>query len=352
MTNALILTDGHLDEGAAKTTHGLLRHSEKYNIVGIIDSEFVGKKPDEIIPGAQRVNIYPDLDSALEENEAEKLIVGVATVGGYLPENFKEHIKDAIKNGLDIISGLHHFLSEDEEFVELAEEYGIDLYDIRKSPPLDELHYFSDRKKDIEALTIPFLGTDSSVGKRTALLEVYEAMKDRDLDVEWIATGQTGLLQGSEYGIPLDSIKGDYMVGELENQIWRAWKEKKPDYILIEGQGSISHPAYVCGSRAVLAASQPDAVILQHAPKRKYRHYQSENIQWPMPSVEDEIHLIRSFSGADVIAITINPEEMSEEEKKEYILKYEQRFNVPSADALQDPEKIAKRIEIQKDIQG
>ncbi len=352
MTKALLLTDEHLDRGAAKTSHGLLRHSEKYEIVGVIDSKFSDKTTDEVIPRCRKVKIYPDLGSALDENDAEKLIIGVATVGGYLPENFKEHIEEAMKNGLDIISGLHHYLSEDEEFVDLAAEYDVEIEDIRKSPPLDELHYFKDRKKDIGALTIPFLGTDSSVGKRTALLEVYETMKERGDKVEWVATGQTGLLQGSSYGVPLDSIKGDYMVGELENQIWQVWKEKEPDYILVEGQGSISHPAYVCGSRAVLAASQPDAVVLQHAPARKYRHYQSEDIQWPMPDLEDEIQLVRSFSGADVIGVTINPEGLSEKEKQNYILKYEQRFNIPSADALQNPKKIAKRIEAQKEIQG
>ncbi|MFW6064157.1 MAG: DUF1611 domain-containing protein [Candidatus Natronoplasma sp.] len=351
MTKALILTEEHLDRGAAKTSHGLLRHSEKYDIVGVIDSKFAGKTTDQIIPRCKKVEVYPNLDCALKGNEAEILIVGIATIGGYLPENFREHIRDAIKNGLDIISGLHHFLSEDDEFIGMAEKYGVTLTDIRKSPPLDELHYFKNRKEDIGALTIPFLGTDSSVGKRTALLEIYEVMKERGDEVEWVATGQTGLLQGSDYGVPLDSIKGDYMVGELENQIWEVWKEKQPDYILIEGQGSISHPAYVCGSRAVLSASQPDAVVLQHAPARKYRHYQSENIQWPMPDVKDEIHLIRSFSGADVIAVTINPENLTDDQKKKYTMKYEQKFNIPSADALENPEKIAERIEIQKDLQ-
>ncbi len=344
MTKTVILTDGFLDQGTAKTAHGLLRHSEKYEIVGVIDSEFQGKKTDEVIRRSKSVKIYPDLPSVLKEKEVETLIVGVATVGGYLPENFREHIKTAIKNGLDIIAGLHHYLTEDQELKGLAEEYDVTLTDIRKSPPLDELHYFKNRKKDIEALTIPFLGTDSAVGKRTALLEVYEVMKERGAKVEWVATGQTGLLQGSEYGIPLDSIKGDYMVGELENQIWKAWKEKEPDYILVEGQGSISHPAYVCGSRAVLSASQPDGVVLQHAPGRKYRHYNEDEIQWPMPDPQTERELIRSFSDADVIAITINPEDLTEDEKKEYISKYEEEYDLPSSDAIQEPGKIAEAI--------
>ncbi len=350
MVEALILTDGHLESGRAKTSHGLLRHSEKYEIVGIIDSKFAGMTTNEVVPRCKDVEIYPDLETALHKNNAKKLIIGVATIGGYLPENFRKHIKEAIKSGLDIISGLHHYISEEEEFIDLACEHEVELYDIRKSPPLDELHYFQDRKKEIDALTIPFLGTDSSVGKRTALLEILEKMRQRGNDVEWVATGQTGLLQGSDYGLPLDSIKGDYMVGELEYQIWRAWKEKNPDFILIEGQGSISHPAYVCGSRAILAGSQPDGVILQHDPARKYRHYQEDKIKWPMPDLSDEIDLIRKFSGADVIGITLNTKDLKEDEIEKYKVRYEQRHNLPTADALGDVVDVVKRIEMQKDL--
>ncbi|MFW5907092.1 MAG: DUF1611 domain-containing protein [Candidatus Natronoplasma sp.] len=350
MPKTVILTDGFLDEGTAKTAHGLLRHSERYEIVGVVDCEFAGETTDDILRRSKSVKIYPDVPSLLEKEKVETLIVGVATVGGYLPENFREHIKTAIRNGIDIIAGLHHYLNEDEELSGLADEYNVTLRDIRRSPPLEELHYFQNRKKEIGALTIPFLGTDSSVGKRTALLEVYESLKERGDRVEWVATGQTGLLQGSDYGLPLDSIKGDYMVGELEHQIWKAWKEKKPDFILIEGQGSISHPAYVCGSRAVLAGSQPDGVVLQHDPVRRYRHYQEENLEWPMPEVGEEIELIRKFSGADVIAITLNTKDMDEKETEKYRIEYEQRYNLPVADALGDVEKIAQRIEMQREL--
>ncbi|MFW6375870.1 MAG: DUF1611 domain-containing protein, partial [Thermoplasmatota archaeon] len=248
MKKAVILTEGKLDKKAAKTTHGLLRHSERFDIQGIIDSKFAGKRSDDIVPHCNSIPIYSDIESFLEEDKADYLIVGVATVGGYLPENFKDLIKEAIKKEMDIISGLHHYLSEDEEFTSLAEKYGVEINDIRKPPPLDELHYFQNRKKDIGALTIPFLGTDSSIGKRTALIEVLKILKSNGVDVCWVATGQTGVLQGSEYGLTLDSIKGDFMVGELEYQIWKAWKEEEPTVILIEGQGSTSHPAYVCGS--------------------------------------------------------------------------------------------------------
>jgi len=344
MKKAVILTDGHLDQSAAKTSHGLLRHSERFDIRGIIDSKYAGKTTDDVIPNCHSKPIYSNVESFLKEEDANHMIIGVATIGGYLPENFKNHIKEGMKNEMNIISGLHHYLSEDEEISSLAEEYGVEIDDIRKSPPLDELHYFQNRKKEIKALTIPFLGTDSSIGKRTALLEVLEVLKEKDVNVSWVATGQTGLLQGSDYGLPLDSIKGDYMVGELEHQIWRAWKNEKPDVILIEGQGSISHPAYVCGSRAVLSGSQPDGVVLQHAPARKYRHYREDEIHWPMPTIEHERDLIKLYSGADVIGIGINPEDLSKKEKREYIEEYEEKFEVPAADVFEEPEKIAEAI--------
>jgi len=344
MSRAVILTDEHLDKNAAKTSHGLLRYSNKYDIQGVIDSKFSGRYTDEVIPNCNRVPIYDSLDPLLAEKDAEVLIVGVATVGGYLPMNFEKHIKQAMERGMDIVSGLHYYLSEQDKFVSMAEEFGVNIHDIRKSPPLDELHYFQDRKKDIGALTIPFLGTDSSVGKRTALISVYETLKSMGESVAWVATGQTGILQGADFGLPLDSITGDYMVGELEHKIWSTWKETKPDMILVEGQGSISHPAYVCGSRAVLAASQPDGVVLQHSPKRKYRHYREDEIKWPMPDVQHERELIKLFSGAEVIAIGINPEFTDASEKKEIIRRYEKEHDLPTADALEEPEKIARSI--------
>ncbi|MFO7990783.1 MAG: DUF1611 domain-containing protein [Thermoplasmata archaeon] len=344
MKKAVILTDGYLDRSAAKTSHGLLRKSKKYDIVGVLDSKFAGNTTDQIIKKSNKVKIYRDIESILKEEDVDVLIVGVATIGGYLPENFKVHIEHALEHGISIISGLHDYLGENERFSRLAEENSAEIIDIRRSPPIEELHYFQNRKKEINALTIPFLGTDSSIGKRTSMLEVYEKLREDDVDAVWIATGQTGLLQGADYGLPLDSIKGDYMVGELEHQIWKAWREKKPDVILIEGQGSISHPAYVCGSRAVLAASQPDGVVLVHAPARKYRHYKEDEIRWPMPSVEHEMELIKLFSGADTICICINPEDMGPDELKRTIEEYEGRFDIPCTDALQDPEKICDRI--------
>ncbi len=343
MKKALILTDGYLDRSTAKTSHGLLRYSTRYDITAVIDYKFTGSTTDEVVSHCKSVPIYGTVEEALKEVDAEILIVGVATIGGFLPDNFRVHVIAAIHNGLDIISGLHHYLNDDLELSELALQNGVVLTDIRRSPPLEELHYFNNRKKEVGAKTVAFMGTDSSIGKRTALIAVYEELK-KHIDVEWVATGQTGLLQGTEYGLPLDSTIPDYMVGELEYQIWRAWKDHEPDVILVEGQGSISHPAYVCGSRAVLAASQPDGIVLQHSPGRKYRHYREDEIRWPMPTAEEEIQLLEMFSGSKVIALGLNPEKLTKEEVTEWVKRYESELGIPTADALAEPGKLAKAM--------
>ncbi len=345
MKRAFILTDGYLDRSTAKTSHGLLRYSKRYEIVGVIDSKFAGLGTDEVVPHCKSLPIFTSVREALGYTGADILIVGVATIGGFLPDNFRAHVITAIESGLDIISGLHYFLSNDEELSALAQEHGVTLTDIRKSPPLHELHYFSDRREEIGAKVIPFMGTDSSIGKRTILIAVHEELR-KHIEVQWVATGQTGLLQGTKYGLPLDSTIPDYMVGELEYQIWRAWEDHHPDVILVEGQGSISHPAYVCGSRAVLAASQPDAVILQHSPSRIYRHYRADEIKLPMPDPHDEIKMIEMFSGSPTIALGINPEKMGEDELAGWVERYERELGIPTADGLKKPGKLADAIRL------
>ena len=341
----MILTEGHLDSYVAKTAHGLLRYSKRYNVKGVLDSHFSGQTTDQVVPDCRSIPVYGTLDDALgSAGQVDHLILGVATVGGYVPGNFREIIKEAMGRGIGIISGLHTYLGDDPELSGLARDHGVRLYDIRRSPPLEDLHYFANRKKNMCALTVPFQGTDSSIGKRTALIAVYECMVDMGMKVEWVATGQTGLLQGAAHGLPLDSIKGDYMVGELEYQIWRTWEESEPDVILVEGQGSITHPAYVCGSRAVLSASQPDGVVMIHAPGRIYRHYREDEIRWPMSDIETEMAATKFYTRAPVLALGINPEGIPAQERKAVMDGLEKKHGLPCCNALEDPGRIASAI--------
>jgi uncharacterized NAD-dependent epimerase/dehydratase family protein len=145
--------------------------------------------------------------------------------------------------------------------------------------------------------------------------------------------------------VPIDSIQGDYIVGELEQAIVKAYKEEKPEVIIIEGQGSISHPAYVCGTRAIITASQPQAIILQHAPKRKCRNFRKNELELPMPDLGREIEMLEMFSNSKVIGITLNHENMNDEEIEEKVKEYEENFHIPCCDVFKHGcEKLVNNI--------
>lgn len=332
-----MLCEGNFGRYIGKTANGLVRYSERFEILGIIDSSKAGMMAHEVVMGAKKgIPIYESLSHALSgmEENPDYLIIGVATIGGMLPSVFRPVIIEAIKNKINVVAGLHEFLSMDNEFGKLAKDYEVKLIDVRKEPPLGKMHRFADLVKDIPAVRIPVLGTDSSIGKRTTAIELARALDENNTKAVFVTTGQTGILQGFQYGVPLDSIQGDYMVGELERAIMKAYDHEKPKVILIEGQGSISHPAYVCGTRAVIMASQPNGIILQHAPQRKHRHFRQKELMLPMPSLDREIAMLEMFAGAKILAITINHENMSDNEIDDTINEYEDRFQVPCCDVL------------------
>jgi len=219
------------------------------------------------------------------------------------------------------------------------------LIDVRKPKPLRELAQFSDLSRHLPCLRIPVLGTDGAIGKRTTAILLTEALRAARISAEFVATGQTGLLQGASYGVPLDAIKGDFMVGELEREVVRAFEENRPKVVVVEGQGSISHPAYVAGTRAIIMASMPTGIVLQHAPARKTRNFRRDVVAWPMPTVEKEIAMLEMFSESKVIALTLNHEDLTPEDVRRTEREYEARYGLPTMDPLLDGcEKLVIKI--------
>jgi uncharacterized NAD-dependent epimerase/dehydratase family protein len=348
MESAIILCEGGFGTPAGKTAAGLVRHSLRFRIIGIVDSTTAGRDAGEVLDGRRNgIPIHPSVKEALSDlpEKPEFMIIGIATIGGMLPEEFRQPIRDAIEGGVSIMSGLHEWLGEDEELRALAQKNGVALHDIRKEPPLRKLHKYKNLAGKLDCIRIPILGTDAAIGKRTTAIVLAKALNERGIRTSFVATGQTGLMQGSKYGIPLDAIRGDYVVGELENAIVTAYKEEKPQVIIIEGQGALSHPAYVTGSRAIVSASQPQTVVLQHAPGRKYRSYTDDVPHLPIGTIERESELIRVCAGCDVVGITLNPESLTREQVVKTITEYESRYGLPTCDVLVDgPGKIVDAI--------
>jgi uncharacterized NAD-dependent epimerase/dehydratase family protein len=339
MERAVILCDGYFGQSTGKTANGLVRYSKRYAIVGVIDRTKAGRDAGEVLDGtANGIPIVADLKEALERGEPQTLIVGVATFGGYIPTEYRPVLREAIENGLNVVAGLHEYLSEDPEFSKLAEEHSVRLVDARKPRPIRESKQFSDLSRKLPCLRIPVLGTDGAIGKRTTALLLTDALNAARIPATFVATGQTGLIQGSPYGVPLDAIKGDFMVGELESEIVRAYEETKPKVIVVEGQGSISHPAYVCGTRSIINASMPSGILMMHAPARKTRSFRRDVVSWPMPTVEEEIDWLQFFAskagGGKVFGLGINHENMTREEVERTVREYEQKYGLPAADPL------------------
>jgi len=330
---ALVYCEGEFGKIDGKVANGLARHSEKYQILGIIDSTKTGLDAGDFLDGIKNgIPIFRSSEDAIETLGfvPEYFIYGIAAITAFLNHYDRGIIFAAMKLGMNIINGLPEFFTEDEEFVQKAHDYDVQIYDMRKSPMRKHLHNFTGLIHKVTIPVITVLGTDCAVGKRTTTVELVSALKQAGLNASFIATGQTGLLQGAKYGVVVDVLSSGFASGEVENAILNAYKGERPDIIVVEGQGALSHPAYT-SSHAIVRGAVPDAVILQHPPRRK-NHCDYPTL--PMPTPESEIELIEIFSKTKVIAITINHEDMTDVQVKDTIDEYESRYELPTTDVL------------------
>lgn len=313
---ALVYCEGAFNTPNGKTAHGLVRFTERYEIVGIIDSNYGGQDAGQVLDGkANGIPAFPSIDTAVSklfenDNLPQTLVIGLAPDGGRLPGAAKITIKKALERGWNVDSGLHDFLTNDKELLNLAQTYGGRIRDVRKTPDRDQLHFFTGNIEKVDCLKLAVLGTDSALGKRTTAWILTHEFRNSGLKAEMIGTGQTAWMQGAKYSMVMDSCINDFVSGEIEHAVVSAWKNEKPDVIIIEGQGSLMNPAYP-GGFEILAAGRPDYVILQHAPKRlEYDGFPG----YPLHPLTEQIRAIEVISGKKVIAITVNHEDMQEDQ--------------------------------------
>ena len=316
-----------------KTAAGLVRHSELYTIVGVIDSVSAGKDAGEVL-GDQKngIPIFANLNESLSKLATipDCYIYGKAPLDIYISDQERCLILEAMEKGMDIVNGLHQFFSEDPEFARVAMEYGVQITDIRKPPKLEDSHVFTGQIFKVDIPVIAVLGTDCACGKRTTAVKLNQSLNDLGVKSVLIATGQTSLMQGAKYGASMDALISQFAIGELEHAVVQAFAHENPDIILVEGQSAVSHPAFM-SSIGILKGSLPDGVILQHPPARKFRCDFPDLI---MPTVESEMKLIAAISQAQVIAIALNHENLTGKEIPKIIADYEDRFCLPTTDVL------------------
>ncbi|MBX7222300.1 MAG: DUF1611 domain-containing protein [Blastocatellia bacterium] len=332
---ALILCEGAFGTPAGKTAHGLVRFTERYKILGVIDSKHAGCDAGVVLDGQPSgVPVFGTLSQAFEalDQRPEYLVLGFAPTGDKLSPQHRQIIRQAIHLGMNIDSGLRLLLTEDAEFPGLAQLRGIQLRDVRKPVERRHLHTFTGRISEVNCTKIAVLGTDALVGKRTTAVHLRRSLRAIGLKSILIGTGQTAWLQGMKYCVIADTVPSYHLTGEIEHMICEAYEQEQPDVIILEGQGSLTDPLRP-GGLELLCAGRPDAIIIQHAPKRKFHTHLEK---FPLIPLANEIQALQLLTEHPVIAITLNHEGMNPEEMAEFIRQYEADFKIPTMDVLKD----------------
>jgi len=330
---AIVYSEGFFGEMDGKTANGLVRSSEIYEIVGVIDSTKSGQDAGEVLDGKKNgILIYKDLDDAIKhiDKPIEVFIYGIAPLSGDFSKGDIQLMENAMQKSMNIVSGMHTFLSDNEAFMQKAKQYGVKVTDVRKFANKNLKRVFSGDILKVKAPRIAVLGTDGAIGKRTTATVLTNALNEAGLKAVMISTGQTGLMQGAKYGAPMDAIPGHFAAGVVEGEILKAWENEHPDIFIVEGQGALTHPGYL-SSCAISRGSQASGVILQYAPTREVM---GDYPNFAMPTLEYAIELNELFTRSPVLAITINHEKMDDQMLKETIVAYETTYNRPTADIL------------------
>ncbi len=333
---AIILADDFVNGDNCKTTHGLIRKSLRFDILGVVDEKNSGNDAGQLLDGHdKRIPVSASVEDLLAQLDEKPMycIVGMATVGGVITPFIVKHGVEALKSGISLISGLHHFVGEHKLLIGAAKAGDADLIDIRRSKPRSELNFWTGNILNVKAPRIALLGTDCNIGKRTSALFLVDKCQEMGVKAEMIFTGQSGWLQGGKYGFILDTTVNDFVSGELENAIIQCDLEALPDILFLEGQSSLRNPSGPCGSELIVSG-KAEAVILQYGPG--YKYFQDlEGIRWKLGAIQDEIELVRLY-GSRVIAVTLNMNEVPSDKEKELEHRLRKQLNIPVINVLKD----------------
>jgi uncharacterized NAD-dependent epimerase/dehydratase family protein len=257
----LMLAPGRFAQDA-KTAHGVIAYGSD-ETVAVIDPTLAGQTVRDVLP-------YLKSDAPIVANVAQALayaptalLIGTAPKGGALPPDWRAMVLDAIAAKLEIVSGLHDMLGEDREFRLAAQGAGTTIWDVRKPP---EVPLFSGSVYDVATPTLLLVGNDCAVGKMTVALELCRAAERTGKSAAFVPTGQTGIMIAG-WGISIDRVIADFAPGATESLVLYA-AQSNPDAIIVEGQGSINHPAYAPVTLALMYGSAPDALVLVVDPSR------------------------------------------------------------------------------------
>jgi uncharacterized NAD-dependent epimerase/dehydratase family protein len=321
-----LLTDGYSTPFLAKTAINLIRYRPQ-DIVGVIDAAAAPAMASQLLGVGEHVPVVAGLGDL---SSVDAVYVGIAPPGGKLPESWRPIVCEAISRKIDVVSGLHEFLTDDAQYVQLAQGSGSGLYDVRRNRFKETAVGGGFRDGCVRIHTV---GHDCSIGKMVVAVEVERGLLARGHDAKFLATGQTGIMISGD-GVPIDCVVSDFVNGAAEDLVAR---HQQHDYLLVEGQGSISHPAFSAVTAGLLHGCAPDGLIFCYEAGRtmvKGFH----NI--PIADLRKQMEVLQLFANlrhpCRLIGIGINTRNLDPAAATAEVQRAEQEYGLPACDVLRD----------------
>jgi D-glutamate N-acetyltransferase len=305
MRRLVILTEGQFGPHHAKTAMGVIRYGTD-PIAAVLDSSIAGRNVNEWVPGKD-IPAVATLDQALALPEPPNtLLIGIAPTGGRLPDEWRAIILAAIGAGMDVHSGLHTFLGDDPEFSAAAAAKGVQIVDFRRPPERKDTAI--GRPHAPGKRVILTVGTDCAIGKMSVALELRKSGLAQGDNVAFVPTGQTGMMIDG-WGVAVDRVISDFVQGTVEWMLEEG--EARGDWILVEGQGSLDHPAYSSVTLGLIHGSTPHAMVMVHKPGLAAHDFDHRpDVSFPIAKLPGFIKLHEEVAGlvapSKVVAMALN----------------------------------------------
>jgi len=335
----LILAEGNFGPLTSKTANACIRYAES-EVVAVLDSTRAGQSAQQVLGFGGDIPVVASFAEAMTR-QPNALLIGIAPAGGQFPDTWRVIVCDALRAGLNLWNGLHTMLGDDAEFASLAAASGAVIRELRRAPADLDIAY--GRVRESSATVVLTVGTDCNIGKMTTQLQVRDAVRTMGIRTNFAATGQTGILIEGR-GIGVDAVVADFIAGAAERLTLEAADDA--DVVLVEGQGSLLHPAYSGVTLGLMHGSLPHAMVLCTQPSRTTIH----RYPWvPIPPIRDVIrlyeHSMQFLRPSPVIAIAMNTFDLSDAEAREAVDRMQQETGLPATDTVRyDPAPIANAI--------
>ncbi len=335
----LILADGSFGPETSKTANACIRYTPE-RVVAVLDASRAGATAQQVLGYGGDIPVVATLEEGLRRGP-NALLIGIAPPGGQLPAPWIALLGTAIRNGLEIWSGLHSFVSDIPELAAEAREHGVPIHDLRRPPA--KLSVSNGRVRNVDATVVLTVGTDCNIGKMTTQLQLLGGLRAQGIRTSFAATGQTGILIEGR-GIGVDAVVADFIGGAAEQLVIECAKDA--DLVLVEGQGSIIHPSYSGVTYGLLHGALPHAQVMCAQPSRTAIN----RCEWvKIPPLVEFIRLseqaISPLRPAPVIAVALNTYDMDEDSARRAIETVQRETGLPATDTVRfDPSPIVDAI--------